>query len=68
MAGGPEAQTAAKELIDAVAGRPVTPQLIDETAMSIAKVRAGEEAREGLSAFLEKRQAAWTRGHKSEDV
>jgi len=67
-AGAPGAQSAVKELIDAVAGRPVTPELIDDTAMRIAKIRAGEEAREGLSAFLEKRPAAWTRGPKSNDV
>jgi methylglutaconyl-CoA hydratase len=61
VAGAPGAQTAAKELIDAVAGRPVTPELIDDTAVRIARIRAEAEAREGLSAFLEKRPAAWTR-------
>jgi len=60
-AGAPGAQAAAKELIDAVAGRPVTPELIDDTAVKIARIRAEAEAREGLSAFLEKRPAAWTR-------
>jgi methylglutaconyl-CoA hydratase len=67
-AGAPGAQSAAKELVDAVAGRPITPELIDDTAVTIAKVRAGEEAREGLSAFLEKRPAAWTRAHKADNV
>ncbi len=62
LAGAPGAQRAAKELIDAVADRPVTPELIEDTAMLIASLRAGDEAREGLSAFLEKRPAAWTRG------
>lgn len=62
-AGAPGAQTAAKELIDAVAGRPVTPELIDDTAVKIARIRAEAEAREGLSAFLEKRPAAWTRAN-----
>lgn len=67
-AGAPGAQSAAKELIDAVANRPITQDLIDDTAMAIAKIRAGEEAREGLSAFLEKRPAAWTRSRKVDDV
>ena len=55
VAGAPGAQRAAKELVDAVADRPVTPELIDDTALRIAKIRAGEEAQEGLGAFLEKR-------------
>ncbi|HWE83768.1 MAG TPA: enoyl-CoA hydratase/isomerase family protein [Terracidiphilus sp.] len=67
-AGAPAAQSAAKELIDAVAGRPITPELIEDTAMRIATIRAKEEARQGLSAFLEKRPAAWTRANKSNDV
>ncbi len=68
VAGAPGAQRAAKELVDAVADRPVTPELIDDTALRIAKIRAGEEAQEGLGAFLEKRSAAWTRGHKIDNV
>ncbi|MFZ0392343.1 MAG: enoyl-CoA hydratase/isomerase family protein [Terracidiphilus sp.] len=67
-AGAPDAQSAAKDLIDAVAGQPVTTELIDDTAVRIAKIRAGEEAREGLSAFLEKRPAAWSRPTKANNV
>ena len=59
-AGGPEAQAAAKALIRSVAGRPVDAALIEETAARIAKVRAGEEAREGVGAFLEKRKPRWS--------
>jgi len=59
LAGAPGAQTAAKELIDAVAERPITPELIEDTAVRIAETRAAEEAREGLTAFLEKRRAGW---------
>lgn len=59
LAGAPGAQRAAKELIDAVAGRPMTPELMEASAVSIASIRATEEAREGLSAFLEKRPAHW---------
>jgi methylglutaconyl-CoA hydratase len=59
LAGAPAAQNAAKELIDAVAGRPVTAELIEYTADRIAVIRAQDEAREGLSAFLEKRKPRW---------
>ncbi len=59
LAGAPGAQKAAKDLIDAVVNRPLTPELMEETAVSIASIRATDEAREGLSAFLEKRPASW---------
>jgi methylglutaconyl-CoA hydratase len=49
----------AKTLIDAVANQPISPELIEATAQMIAHRRAQPEAREGLSAFLEKRPAAW---------
>ena len=61
-AGGPRAQAAAKSLIAAVAGRPVTPELIDDTAHRIAALRATDEAKEGLTAFLDKRAPNWTEG------
>lgn len=59
-AGAPGAQKASKDLIDAVVGRAITPELIEVTAERIAQIRAGGEAREGLSAFLEKRKPEWT--------
>lgn len=59
LAGGPGAQKAAKELIDAVTDAPITPALMEDTATRIATTRATDEAREGLSAYLEKRPAAW---------
>jgi methylglutaconyl-CoA hydratase len=59
LAGAPEAQHAAKELIDAVADRPITAELIEYTAERIAAIRAQDEAKEGLSAFLEKRKPGW---------
>lgn len=56
---GPEAVAATKQLIMDVTGRPVTDKLRADTAARIAKVRAGDEAREGLAAFLEKRKPSW---------
>ena len=59
LACGPVAQREAKELIRAVASRPVTSELIQDTAERIARVRSSPEGREGVAAFLEKRRAAW---------
>jgi methylglutaconyl-CoA hydratase len=56
---GPVAQREAKELIRAVANRPVTSELIQDTAERIAKLRASPEGREGVAAFLEKRKPSW---------
>jgi len=56
---GPVAQREAKDLIRAVSGRPVTSELIQDTAERIAKLRASPEGREGVGAFLDKRRAAW---------
>jgi methylglutaconyl-CoA hydratase len=59
LACGPVAQREAKDLIRAVAGRPVTSELVQDTAQRIARIRASPEGREGVAAFLEKRRAAW---------
>ena len=59
LACGPVAQREAKELIRAVAQRPVTSELIQDTAERIARLRSSPEGREGVAAFLEKRRAAW---------
>jgi len=59
LAGGPLAQAAATELIRAVAHRAVDDDVVEDTARRIATLRATPEAGEGLSAFLEKRPAAW---------
>jgi len=57
--GAPGAQSAAKDLIFAVADRPVTDALVADTAQRIAGLRSGPEGREGIAAFLEKRAPAW---------
>ena len=59
LACGPAAQRESKELIRAVAHRPVMSDVIQDTAERIAKVRASPEGREGVSAFLEKRKPSW---------
>lgn len=59
LKGGPAAITAAKRLVHDLAGRPIGQDMIDDTARRIAALRATPEAREGLSAFLEKRKPGW---------
>ena len=59
LQGGPKAQAAAKDLIRTVTHRPLDDALLSETSLRIANQRAQPEAGEGLSAFLEKRAAAW---------
>lgn len=59
LQGGPQAQTAAKDLIRAVDGQPVNETLVEDTAHRIAHLRTTPEAREGIAAFLEKRPPGW---------
>ena len=59
LQGSPLAQAAAKDLIRAVDGQPVNDTLVEETARRIAHLRATPEAREGIAAFLEKRNPDW---------
>jgi methylglutaconyl-CoA hydratase len=56
---GPDAIAAGKRLIRDLSGRPIEPALIDETARRIAALRATDEAREGVGAFLDKRAPGW---------
>ena len=59
LANSPEAVKAAKQLVFDVAGKQVTRELLQQTSEGIADIRASEEGKEGLSAFLEKRKPAW---------
>lgn len=68
LAGGPLAQAASTELIRAVAHRAVDDDVVEDTARRIATLRAMPEAREGLSAFLEKRPAAWVSPRAADNI
>ncbi|HVR66670.1 MAG TPA: enoyl-CoA hydratase/isomerase family protein [Verrucomicrobiae bacterium] len=59
LLGGPKAQVAAKRLINDIAGKPIVPDMLDETARRIASIRSTDEGREGVAAFLEKRKPNW---------
>ena len=59
LLGAPGAQSAAKSMIEAIADRPITREIMEQTAMAIADRRSDPEAIEGLSAFLEKRSPDW---------
>jgi len=59
LSSGPEAVGAAKALIEKVTG--LTPdEAMPMTVRAISERRASAEAREGLSAFLEKRRPSWS--------
>jgi len=59
VANGPAAVKACKALVQDVAGQPIRPELRAETARRIADIRASDEGREGVQAFLGKREPAW---------
>ena len=61
LANGPRAMAEVKDLIAAVSRRPVDDALIADTAARFARVRASDEGREGVAAFLEKRRPGWTK-------
>ncbi|MBC8728415.1 enoyl-CoA hydratase/isomerase family protein [Paraburkholderia sp. UCT2] len=58
-ANGPQAVRACKRLVQDIAGRELSDALIEDTAVRIAKTRAGAEGREGVASFLEKRTPGW---------
>ena len=59
VANGPAAVKACKQLVKDVAGRAIDAALRDDTARRIADIRASSEGREGVQAFLAKRDPAW---------
>ena len=59
LLGGPEAQASSKQLIQLVDQQVLTEELLLQTAQHIAHVRQGSEAKNGLSAFLDKQSPPW---------
>jgi methylglutaconyl-CoA hydratase len=57
----PHAMAAAKELVAAVAHRPIDGSVLGDVAQRIALQRASEQGREGVAAFRAKRPPAWMR-------
>jgi len=55
----PNAVRESKRLVQEVAGRFIDSDLLADTAERIARIRASDEGREGVRAFLEKRSPAW---------
>jgi methylglutaconyl-CoA hydratase len=61
LGNSPHAVQQAKVLVREIAGRPVDEALLADTAERIAHIRASEQGREGVAAFLEKRKPNWLR-------
>ncbi len=59
LAGGPNAVAESKDLVFAV-DRPWSWDMLKDTARRIAQVRASDEGKDGVGAFLEKRRPGWT--------
>jgi methylglutaconyl-CoA hydratase len=58
-ANSPNAVRECKQLVQDVAGETIDEALIEDTAVRIARIRASEEGRDGVSSFLEKRTPGW---------
>lgn len=59
LTAAPAARRIAKQLVYNVSGRAIDETVINYTAGQIADVRASDEGREGVSAFLDKRLPNW---------
>ena len=62
LSAGPAAVRACKKLVLDVAGREVDAGLIRATVEGIADIRASDEGKEGVQAFLNKRKPNWLAG------
>jgi len=56
----------AKRLVREVAGRPIDDGLVADTAERIAAIRASDDGREGVRAFLDKRKPRWVTEYEAE--
>ena len=62
LANGPKAMESAKNLIQAVSHKSIDDELMEDTIERIAQIRSTAEAKEGISAFFEKRKPNWVKG------
>lgn len=58
----PQAMAASKKLVLDYAYKRLEAEIIEDSAERIASTRAGDEAKEGIRAFFEKRKPGWTEG------
>jgi|DewCreStandDraft_4_1066084.scaffolds.fasta_scaffold72999_2 methylglutaconyl-CoA hydratase len=56
----------AKKLVRDLAGRPIDDALVADTAERIAAIRASDDGREGVRAFLDKRKPRWLAEYEAE--
>jgi methylglutaconyl-CoA hydratase len=68
MATSASAVAAAKQLVRDVAGRPIDDALVADTAERIARIRASDDGREGIAAFLGKRKPRWLAQFEAEQA
>jgi methylglutaconyl-CoA hydratase len=59
VSAGPQAVRSAKRLVCDIADKPLDAVLIADTVERIAMIRASDEGKEGVQAFLEKRKPGW---------
>ena len=62
VSNSPNAVKEAKRLVQDVGGRPLSAELIADTAERIADIRSSDEGKEGVRSFLEKRKPNWLNG------
>jgi len=68
MATSGSAVAECKRLLRDVAGRPIDDALVADTAERIAQVRASDDGREGIAAFLGKRKPHWLARFEAEQA